>query len=256
MVVSCFEEPLRFSCQNTGVRSARLVCKQWRAAASHVIDRLNVHGMAHLQPNTAEASRLFSQFPHLRTVHDLPFKYLPCLPSTAVFSMVRLSLDGTGSTALYSSCLPQLTSLHSLVFLGPVTMTEALLSALGHLPKLRGLTFHKVMFPRSAYQQCLFDDPLFKHLHTLTILHKHPLTSNGVNSGSAGHQFLSTLQNLQHILLHHNSVDQILLKTLDKLALLRFVTASGVPGNWSLRAFSAQQWLDWSKGSGVQLDMH
>ena len=237
--------------------SVRLVCSQWRAlAASHIV-ALSTAGLSQQQYEAHNVSRVLQQFQHVRLLHQLPIKYFPSLPASLSSSLVTLTLTGTGSAALYEAHLPSLVMLRSCTFDGPVTMTDALLKALGGLPKLEHLAFLKLLFPRTPYQQCCFEKEMYQQLRRLEILNEAPLTSNGLGSGQAGQQFLLSLLHLQRVRLNMRGASQVLLEVLDKLPVLKFVELA-YESRWCIEAptWSHQpwcQWSEWQAGSKVQL---
>ena len=231
--------------------SVRLVCSQWRAlAASHIV-ALSTAGLSQQQEEAHNVSRVLQQFQHVRLLHQLPIKYFPSLPASLSSSLVTLTLTGTGSAALYEAHLPSLVMLRSCTFDGPVTMTDALLKALGGLPKLEHLAFLKLLFPRTPYQQCCFEKEMYQQLRRLEILNEAPLTTNGLGSGQAGQQFLLSLLHLQRVRLNMLGASQVLLEVLDKLPVLKLVEVAYESPTWSHQPWC--QWSAWQAGSKVQL---
>lgn len=232
-----------------GVKTFRLVCKQWQAIALDATTSVKAKGIEDKEIPPQQVTNMFSQLHRLRMVLFLPSRYLPCLlvsPSTVLEALI---LTGTGTPTLYETCLPQLASLQRIVFDGPMTMTDTLLSTLGSLPQLKQLGFHNVLFPRTAYPQSCFHDLSFKALTSLMIKQVKPLDHNGAESGIVGQQFLLSLPQLQHVAVKMTGVDQLLMDTLNSVTTLIKLTAV-VPMNWNFM-FAADEWSQWSKSRGV-----
>ena len=137
-------------------------------------------------------------------------------------------------------------------------MTDQLLVALGNLPELSQLTFHKILFPRVSYQASVLDRTKFAHVHSLNILHTEPLSSNGVVSVQAGQQFLLSLQALHSVDVRSDYAStKMLILTLDGLPVLKCVTLH----MWHMefyqvgRVHDLQQWYSWAQGSGVRIKL-
>lgn len=243
------------------VGAIRLSCKQWRDCVSQTVTAVSASGLCEQRPgpDVLDVGNLFWQLPCLKKVDSLPFKYLTCLPSRLQSQLTGLTLEGTGTDAIYSLTLPQFSKLQHISFLGPVTMTDQLLVALGNLPELCQLTFRHILFPRTAYQASVLGRCKFALLQCLTLEHPDPLSCNGSDSIPAGRQFLLSLQALRHITVNvhsSNSSSQTLRGILDTLPELKRVNLL-IYRNQQLQivlcaACKAGAWRSWARGNNVQ----
>lgn len=234
-------------------------CKHWRLCVSQTVTKLRLLGLFEkgLLPEHQAVDRFLSQFPHLEEVAGLPFRDLPCLRARLQSQLTSLTLEGTGTDVLYSVVLPRFCQLQRITFLGPITMTDELIVALGNLPELLQLTFHKILFPRVSYQASILSRSRFARLQSLKVLHVRPLSSNGLVSVQAGQQFLLSLQALCNFNVRPDSAStQMLLLTLDGLPVLKCVSLHVHFMEYQAGCMhDLQQWYSWAQGSGVQIKL-
>lgn len=237
------------------VKTFRLICKHWQVIASDAITTFRGDNIVDQDVTPQQVTNMFTQLHCLTAVYKLPCKNLPCLVSSPRTDLVTLTLTGTGSSILYATCLPQLTSLQHIILRGPVTLTETLLSVLGSLPQLHKRLFHNLLFPRTAYQQCCFHDVLFKVLDSLYIMNL-PLDSNGEGSEVAGQQFLLSLPKLENLTVKTGTANRLLLDIVNKMPTVKTVTIAvpKAPREWqfTLHESVVEEWSQWSLTRGGQ----
>ena len=235
----------------------RLACKQWRKSMDSAVKR------ARAKPDNDYVQYFdkidlrgltMQTFTGLRCVDNLPSPCLRNLLATA--ALVSLSVTGTGTNRDYAA-LAHMPALRRLHFKGPVSLTSERLCILGAHPKLRYLTFDRILFPRTPYPNAACQTAAFHHLEGLRLMCPNPLLGEGsvsCDSGKAGLQFLCRLKSLKRLTIHEDARSQVLFETLETLPLLQDIFLLGTCFG------SCVEWATWAVNSpgkpGVYSNTH
>ena len=227
----------------SSLTGSRLACMLWRKIIDSAVEGIWVESNLYTSFNL-EALDLrglsLRTFTNIKYIHNLPSHCLCDLaPKT---SLVSLSLTGTGTDREYA-VLSQMLALQYLHLKGPVTLTSERLCMLGTQPQLRCLKFDRILFPRTPYADHAYKSAPFQYLQTLVLLGQRPLTGHGsvgTDVGTAGQQFLRTLQSLKRLTIHVDAGCQVLFETLgilpklQEVNLLHGISGKGKHMNWAL----------------------
>ena len=229
---------------NGALKGLRQACRAGRDSAEAVVEIILLDG--EFLPGDIN----FQRFKNLKHVGNLPS---PCLHSlSSGRCLVSLSVTGTGTDEKYA-LLAEMPALQWLEFRGPVTLTAERFRMLGAHPHLKYLRFDNVLFPRLPFGHHMCKSATFPSLQSLDLRSRNPLTRNGVQSGTAGRQFLSAMKSLKDLTIHMDAGSQVLLKTLDTLPAVRKVH---LLRSALIKMNFLDDWLEWAEPRQIKVEMN
>ena len=229
---------------NGALKGLRQACKAGRDIAEAVVETVLLDG--EFFPGNIS----FHRFKNLKHVSNLPSRCLHSLSSGRY--IVSLSLTGTGSDEEYA-LLAKMPALEWLEFRGPVTLTAERFGVLGAHPQLKYLRFDNIMFPRLPFANHVCKSATFPLLQSLDLRSRNPFTRNGVQSGTAGRQFVSAMKSLKDLTIHMGAGSQVFLKTLDTLPAVRKVH---LLRSAFIKMDFLDEWLEWAEPRQIRVELN
>ena len=209
-----------------GLKSLRLACKRWRTAAQGGIVNLR---MGHISCTKRDTSSYMDYVHTSRAIGTLPCVYLQHLEFKRISSLGKPALNGTGLGIFMECWLPCLEQLQRLALLGPLTLSQDVMIAIGNLPKLTHLTLHNVKLPEpyfSSPEVRVLEACHTVELSTVAFRANRALTS-GITSDD-GQRFFLSMQHMRHLILPIGICNEFMVGNLSKLPRLKHIT-----GLWS-----------------------